>query len=160
MNLIVLLFLVGVIFLGFEVFVPGAVLGIVGALALAGGCVVAFSQFGAEGGGVAVAIALALIGGTLFFEFYVLPRTRLGKKLFLHAAADGRSQALPPEVGAALIGKTAEAATALAPSGYVLIDGRQFPAASQDGFIAKGEKLRVSAADNFTLKVTKLIVSS
>ena len=37
MSSIVLLFVIGLILLGFEVFVPGAILGIFGGLALLGG---------------------------------------------------------------------------------------------------------------------------
>ena len=46
MNAILLLFLIGVLLLAGEVFVPGAILGIIGALCMFGGCVLSFSQFG------------------------------------------------------------------------------------------------------------------
>jgi membrane-bound ClpP family serine protease len=155
MNLIVLLFLMGVVLLGFEVLVPGAILGIFGGLSLLTGCVLAFVKFGATPGFISVGVALVLVGAMLFLEFFVLPKTRLGQRLFLRASITGTAQALGAEA-AGLVGKTADALTALAPTGYVMVEGRRFEAVSLDGLIEKGTKLRVSAFDNFTLKVTKI----
>jgi membrane-bound serine protease (ClpP class) len=53
------------------------------------------------------------------------------------------------------VGKTAEAVTTLAPSGYVVVDGRRYEAFSQSGHAAKGAILRVVGLDNFRLIVTK-----
>ena len=155
MSLIVLLFLIGVVLLAFEVLVPGAVLGILGGLALLAGCIVAFVRFDTTTGLIAVGAALGLTALTLVVEFFVLPKTRLGQRLFLRASISGTAQALRGEA-AVEVGKTADALTALAPTGYVSVEGRRYEAVSLDGLIEKGAKLRVSAFDNFTLKVTKL----
>lgn len=159
MNTIVLLFLIGLIFLAFEVVVPGAVMGIIGGIAMLGGCVVAYSRFGATGGMVSMGAALALVGFTLYLEFVILPRTRMGRKMFLDAAVSGSSQGNRADE-LALIGKTAEALTVLSPSGYVSVDGKRFEAFCRDGHVEKGSLLRVSALDQFTLQVTKLTSSS
>lgn len=155
MNAIILLFLVGLVLLAFEVFVPGAIMGLLGAFALVGGCAVAFSRFGVEGGSIAVAAALALSGLTVYLEFVVLPRTRAGKKMFLHSAVTGTSQP-PPADSATIIGQEGEALTTLAPTGYVIVAGKRYEAFSQDGLVEKGTRLRVNALDQFTLKVSKL----
>lgn len=152
MNTIVLLFIIGLVLLGFEVFIPGAVLGIFGGLALAGGCVMAFMQHGPDGGLVAVAAAAALVGLLLYFEFRVLPRTAMGRRLFLHSAVTGKS----PEVAAPdVVGQPARAVTVLAPSGYVVVNGRRYEAYSQSGYVPAGAALRVVALDNFRLIVTQ-----
>ncbi|MFH1499344.1 MAG: serine protease, partial [Verrucomicrobiota bacterium] len=77
MNTILLLFLTGLLLLGAEVFVPGAILGLLGGALLVGGCVLAFSDFGLTGGVIAVAAALLLTGLLLWFEFKILPRTAM-----------------------------------------------------------------------------------
>lgn len=155
MNAIVLLFLVGLVFLGFEVFVPGAVMGIIGGLAMLAGCAVAFDRYGVAGGSLALAAAVLLIGITLYVEFFLLPKTRVGKRMFLNSSVAGTSQPLPADP-AVVVGKTAEALSVLAPTGYVLVDGKKYEASSQDGLIEKGQTLRVTGLDRFTLKVTKL----
>ncbi|MBC7367252.1 MAG: serine protease [Undibacterium sp.] len=153
MNAVVLLFLVGVMFLAGEVFVPGAVLGILGGLAMAVGCGVAFAQLGAAGGTVATVAAFALLGLTLYAELVWLPKTRLGKGMVVESKVDATSQ--PPNAGMDIVGKAAEAETPLVPTGYVLVEGKRYEAFSPAGHVAKGANLRVAGQDNFRLIVTK-----
>lgn len=130
-------------------------MGVIGGLAMMGGCAIAFARFGVFGGSTALGSALGLVALTFYIEFVLLPRTRAGRKMFLHAAVTGTSQPTPADAGS-VVGKTAEALTVLAPTGYVLVEGKRYEAFSQDGHIEKGTKLRVSSLDHFTLKVTKL----
>ncbi|MDD2764591.1 MAG: NfeD family protein [Opitutaceae bacterium] len=154
MTAILLLFLLGTVLLVFEVFMPGSILGILGGVAMLGGCVVAFVDYGAGGGSLAVLAGLAILGLALYAEFGLLPRTRLGKRFFLHDSIGATSQPPLAEAGA-VVGKLCEAATTLAPTGYVLLDGRRYEAFSQSGHVARGTTLQVVAVDNFRLTVTK-----
>jgi membrane-bound serine protease (ClpP class) len=86
-------------------------------------------------------------------EFGILPKTRLGKRFFLHDSIGAISQ--PPVADPAIVGKLCEAVTTLAPSGYVLLDGRRYGAFSRSGHVAIGTTLKVVAVDNFRLIVTK-----
>ncbi len=154
MNAILILFLLGVMLLAGEVFMPGAVLGIIGALCMAAGCVISFIQFGTGGGTAATVLALALLSLTLYIELVWLPKTRFGKKLIVQSTISATSQpALADKEN--VVGKTAEAVTALVPSGYVLVEGRRYEAFSPSGHIGKGAQLRVTGLDNFRLIVTK-----
>ena len=154
MNAILILFLLGVVLLAGEVFVPGAVLGILGALCMFAGCVISFLQLGTGYGMLATVVALALLGLTLYVELVWLPKTRFGRKLIVESKIDATSQA-PLADKESVVGKTAEALTALVPSGHVLLDGRRYEAFSQSGHVAKGTVLRVTGLDNFRLIVTK-----
>ncbi len=154
MTAILLLFLLGTVLLVFEVFMPGAVLGILGGLAMLGGCILAFMDYGLGGGSLAVLAGLAILGLALYFELGLLPRTRRGRRFFLHDAIGAVSQPPPAEAGA-VVGKACEAATTLAPTGYVLLDGRRYEAYSQSGHVAKGTALKVVAVESFRLTVTK-----
>lgn len=153
MNAVVLLFLVGVMLLAGEVFVPGAVMGILGGLAMAVGCGVAFAQLGAAGGAIATGAALALLGFTLYAELVWLPKSRIGKGLVVQSTVAATSQ--PPIAAVDIAGKTAVAETPLVPSGYVIVEGRRYEAFSPAGHVAKGAELRVAGQDNFRLIVTK-----
>ena len=154
MSGIVLLFALGILLLTFEVVVPGGVLGVLGGLAMLAGCALAFFEFGATGGGIAVVVAVACLSLGLFIEFRVLPKTRYGKKFFLHQSVDALSQPKPADEKV-IVGKTGEAVTMLAPSGYVSIEGRRYEAFSQSGLIAKGTLVRVVGVDNFHLIVAQ-----
>lgn len=154
MTGIILLFGLALVLFFFEVFVPGAVLGILGGILMAIGCGLAFVEFGFDGGAIAVGVALALVGLTLYIEFFVLPKTRMGQKLFLHTEVSAKSQAMPADADS-VVGQSGEALTTLAPSGMVLIGGRSYEAASQSGLLPKGSPVKVTGLDNFRLLVTK-----
>ncbi len=154
MNIILLLFLLGLVFLFFEVFTPGPIFGILGALTLISGVAVAFTNYGAQAGLMAIVGALVAVAATLYAELVWLPKTRFAQRLSIRAISGAAAPPLahPEEV----IGKPAEALTTLAPSGYVLVEGRRYEAFSQSGHVARGERLRVAGLDNFRLIVTKI----
>jgi membrane-bound serine protease (ClpP class) len=154
MNLVLLLFLLGALLLAGEVFVPGAVLGIIGGVSMFAGCILSFVHFGTYGGLLATAIALGLLGLMLYVELVWLPKTRFGKRLVVQSKVDATTQP-PLAESSAVVGKPAEAVTPLVPSGYVLVEGRRYEAFSQSGHVTKGATLRVVGLDNFRLIVTK-----
>lgn len=154
MNAVVILFLVGILCLVIEVIAPGAILGVIGGIAMLGGCVVAFQRFGLGGGFAATGLAVFLLALALYLEFYLLPRTSIGKRMFVSSKVDSTSQA--PVGTDSLVGREAEALTTLAPSGYVSIEGRRYEAFCSSGHAAKGSKLKVTAFDNFRIIVTNL----
>ena len=94
MNAILILFLLGVLLLAGEVFVPGAVLGILGALCMFAGCVISFLQLGTGGGVLATTVALVLLALTLSVELVWLPKTKIGRKLIVQSTVAATSQ--PP----------------------------------------------------------------
>ena len=153
MTLIIFLFVIGAILLALEVVVPGAVLGIIGGVAMLVGVIVAFDQFGFQGGGLAAVAAVALVTITLYLEFVLLPRSRLAKKFSMTATVDGRSQ--PVLADRAIIGKRVVAVTPLAPSGLVELDGRRYEAFARNGHAPAGAQLDVIDLDNFRLVVSK-----
>ena len=154
MSLILILFLVGVGLLAADVFVSSFILAICGAIAMLGGSVVAYDRFGPFAAAIAAMAALVLLGGTIYLELVVLPKTRFGRGLVVQSTSGAASQ--PPLASADIVGQTAEALTTLAPSGYVVVAGRRYEAFCQTGHAAKGTALRVVGLDNFRLIVTKV----
>ena len=154
MTGIILLFAIALVLFFFEVFVPGAVLGILGGILMAVGCGIAFYEYGLGGGAIATVVAITLVGLTFYIEFFVLPRTRFGKRLFLHTAVSATSQPAPAQADA-VVGQTGETLTTLAPGGMVLVGGRKYEAASVSGLLPKGTPVKVTGLDNFRLLVSK-----
>ena len=154
MSLIVGLMVLGVALIMIEIFVPGGVVGAMGGVCLIGAVWLSYREGGAEGAIIALAVALVCVSVCLVFEFKVLPKTAVGKRLFLSQRIAGTSHQSPGE--ASLVGSEGSAATALAPSGYVLVSGRKLEAVSRSGFIEKGDRVRVDAIDSFKVTVSKL----
>ena len=155
MTAILLLFIVGVLLLAADVFVSSFVMAAVGAVAMVAGCVIAHRDFGVLAAGMAGVCAVVLLGVTIYVELVLLPKTRLGKGLVVESTSGSSSQP-PVSPGPEVVGKPATADTTLAPSGYVLVDGRRYEAFCRSGHVARGETLRVIGADNFRLIVSKL----
>ncbi len=155
MTLLILLIVVGLVLLGFEVIIPGGLLGVLGAMALIAGCVVAFVQHGASTGAITTVITLGAVGGLLIFEFVFLPRTPWGRRMFLRNRITGTAgSAERAAVEAALVGREAVAVTTLAPSGYVTIDGKRHEAFCRSGFAESGTMLKVVGKEAFRLIVS------
>jgi membrane-bound ClpP family serine protease len=154
MSGIILLFLLGVALLAADVFVSSYFLAALGGVVMLIGAGMAYRDTGVWGAAVAAAAALLLLGGTIYFELVLLPKTRFGRGLVVHSTSGATSQ--PPVAAADVVGQAAEAVTTLAPSGYVLVAGRRYEAFCQSGHAARGAALRVVGLDNFRLIVSKL----
>lgn len=152
MNLVLLLFVLGLLMLSLEIFLPGGVLGVMGGVAMLVGTAFAFRDHGPAGGAIALVAALVLVGAAFYLELVLLPKTRWGRGLVLSAEVTGKAS-VPAE--SSLIGRTCEAVTVLAPSGFVSIDGRRMEAFCRDGFVEAGTKLVVQGTDNFRIIVSK-----
>jgi membrane-bound serine protease (ClpP class) len=152
MTTLALLFLIGTLLLTAEIFLPGGIAGVAGAVVLLVGSVLAFNQYGLTGGVWASVGALGLLGVMLYVELVLLPKTKLGRSLVVNATVDSTSQ--PPIARAEdVVDQPAVALTTLAPSGFVQVAGRRFEAFCRSGYAAKGADLRVVGVDNFRLIV-------
>lgn len=154
MTTILLLFVLGVVLLALDLFVPGVILSVAGACAILAGTAQAFNDYGISGGLQAFGVGVVLLGVMLYIEYGILPKTRFGKRFFLHAEVKGASQ--PASDGAALTGRECVALTPLVPTGTVEIDGRRYEALSLDGQADRGTRLKVTGSQNFSLTVTKI----
>jgi membrane-bound ClpP family serine protease len=153
MTAILLLFLVGVALLAADVFVSSFLLAILGGCVMLAGCGVAYHNFGFIGAVVGGLSAAALLGGTVYAELFLLPKTRFGRGLVVHATSGPGGP--PPLAAADVVGAAAVALTTLAPSGYVLVGERRYEAFCRSGLAAKGAELTVVGLDNFRVIVAK-----
>ena len=154
MNLIVLLFALGLVFLVLEVITPGPVFGILGGLTLMSGIAVAGTRYGGSAGVLAAFIAIVAVCATLYAELVWLPKTRFAQRFSVKSTSGTTIRQQEVDAGA-VMGKTAEALTTLAPSGYVLVEGRRYEAFCQSGHAERGASLHVTGLDNFRLIVTQ-----
>jgi membrane-bound ClpP family serine protease len=153
MTAIIILFLAGILLLAIDVIVPGMIMGIIGGLSILAGVVTAFNLYGSGGGMIALLCGGLLLGLTLYFEFVVLPKTKLAKVFSMQATVKGTSQPAVADLSTVL-NQQGETVTPLSPSGYINVQGRRYEAFSQSGYLAKGVTVRVTGLDNFRLIVT------
>lgn len=95
---------------------------------------------------VIIAATAALIGGLLLSKRFLTGITPLQRKVVLTAEmAPEQGYVSHPQVASELIGKTAEVAAVLRPSGRVIIDGIYYDAIAEEGqFIPRGKQVIIT----------------
>ena len=155
MTEVIAAMLFGFALIGLEAIVPGGILGVLGFV-----CIVfsAYLSHQAFGGWFApcVTFLVGSLGGIfmVFVELKWLSKSKLGKSLFLAHADDGisNSKISPDDV----LAKEGESLTDHHPEGIVSIDGKNYDAVCEDGFLPKGSKVKVTGMDDFRIRVRRL----
>lgn len=165
-NWEVLLFVLGLIFIVFELFVvPGfGIPGILGILFVLSALVLAMVgnvRFNFEGVPLREAFraVMTVLGGMgMGMMLIIYLSSRIGKRGFLRNVALNTDQEGYISVSMeplTLVGKSGIAATDLRPSGRVEVDGEFYDANSLKGFIDKGDNVVVIRYENFQLYVRR-----
>ncbi len=165
-NWEVLIFVLGLIFIVFELFVfPGfGIPGITGVVLIFSSLVLAllgnirFSFDGVLPIQLFRAVMIVLGGMGLGVTLIIYLTSKIGKPGMLNKAAlhaDEEGFVSVPMEPLQLVGKTAVAATNLRPSGKILLEGAYYDAISLKGFIEKGEEVVVKRYENFQLYVMR-----
>lgn len=156
LNLIIALTVVGFLLEAAEVFVPGLVLGSLGALCLFGAVLVGYMNYGVLTGSLIFAgLAMITLGGFLVWMFS-FPHTAVGRRIMLPTSlAPGDSR---PPSGADLLGREGIALTPLRPAGSARIDGRKVDVVAESDFISPQDVITVILVEGMRVVVRKKIV--
>jgi membrane-bound serine protease (ClpP class) len=150
-TLLILLLTVGMLLIGAEIFLPGAVLGVMGAMALLGAIIVAFSISLSCGFYTAFGIfILTVITVALWVKFF--PRSSIGRKMTLD---QNGVLFKATESHHALMGRKGTVCSALRPAGYAMIEGRRVDVISEGGIIDRGEPVEVIKVEGSRVIVRK-----
>jgi membrane-bound serine protease (ClpP class) len=153
LSLIIVLVLLGLVLIGIEIFIPGLIVGAIGALALLAAVVLTYREFG-SGPGDVMLIALVVLGGAFICWWLSwLPRSYVGRRWTLHAAVEGPTET--PNFSA-LLGASGRALTPLRPGGMALIDGRRVDVVAESGFVEAGEEVTVLRAEGAKVLVRRV----
>jgi membrane-bound ClpP family serine protease len=146
-TLVVVLTIVTAVVFVLEIITPSF-----GVLAIVGLCSYSAAVFFAFRVGMLMGFLILLAGivGTplyLYAVVKILPRSPIGRRLFLKAPPAATNDAVPTASNLAeLVGKTGTAETYLRPSGVVKIEGRRVDARAERDMIDKGESVTVIRA--------------
>ena len=152
LETIITLIVAGMLLIFCEVFVPGGILGAVGAIVLLVGLVSGFIYDGNWGFGLMLG---SLVFGMVGFWFWVkyFPRSRVGKKLFLSRDAhewqgyDGANKEL--------LGKQGVAHTPLRPAGTAIVDGKRVDVVTRGEMIERKSQVKIIEVEGNRVVVTK-----
>ncbi len=141
---VVLLAVTGVGLIISEVFIPGGVIGTLGVLALIGSIAVAAMNFSTAG--IVVTVMLIPVAGLIawILAFRVLPKTRLGKSVFLLSTQKGVSVLSgSAEEYTRFIGKRGVAQSYLRPAGVAEIEGERVDVVTEGEYVEAGTPIVV-----------------
>lgn len=134
----------GVALLFLEMFLPGMIAGILGAILLIAAVFSAYADIGLGAGNITLAAATAVTGLLWWWWATKFQHTRFGRSMTLTATDTGTSQA---EGLASLAGQTGAALTPLRPSGTILVAGKRVDAITGGEFIEQGAGVRILRAE-------------
>ncbi len=151
-ELILGLTLTGAVLIFLELFVPGMVAGICGALALLAAIVLSYANYGAEKGNAMLAIVL--LASVVLFAWWMRAffQSRVGRRWTLE---DTVPQDPLPERFAGLLNHAGKALTSLRPAGTALLDGRRVDVIAESALIEAGEPIRVVRVEGPKVVVRK-----
>jgi membrane-bound serine protease (ClpP class) len=142
----------GLFLFGAEIFVPGGLLGAIGAALLLAAIILGFFAYDKYGTYIAVLI-LALTVGAVIAWMKIFPKTPYGKHM---TVSNDLSDSVATEAGLdELIGKHGESASPLRPAGFALIDDRRIDVVTQGEMIDRGEPIRVVSVEGNRVIVEK-----
>lgn len=150
-----IIFVIGVLLIIAEFFLPGGISGILGAAAiifsiiLAGGNIVQMSI------AVLIALTVAIVGMVIIMKFFGKQMKALNK-IILSDATTTEQGYVSNENRVDLIGKVAITMTALRPSGTIRIDNERIDAVSDGSFVAKDKQVTIIKVEGSRIVVREV----
>lgn len=152
MPLITILALIGILLIFLEFFLPGAVLAVLGTLALLVSLGIFFVQYPAFWGIIYLGVLLVAVFAACKFALWRVQRSSK-KGHFCHSVdQEGYVACLFDQ---SLIGKEGIVSTELKPAGHIIVDGQLCQAISESGFISKGITVQIIGGKGSHLIVTE-----
>jgi membrane-bound ClpP family serine protease len=150
----VLLYVLFVVLLVAEVFVPsGGLISVCAVACLIAGTIIFFKQ-STVAGIAAIILGAAMIPSVLIYAYKTFPHTRFGKSVTLAPPERQQGDAVPdtPELKE-LLGAVGVVLTPLRPVGMCDFAGRRIECVTESGYVDKGNKVEVINVESTQLTV-------
>lgn len=158
----IIAFVIGLILLIAEFFVPGGIVGILGGVLIIGSLLFAGASFVHMAYSILIAMFIAVIGMVIIMKFFG-KKLHMFNKLVLNDATTTEEGYVSNLNRVDLIGKKGETMTPLRPAGTVSIDRERLDVVSEGSFIEAGKTVEVVKVEGsrivvreFKVKVEKL----
>lgn len=149
-----ILFILGLLLMLVEVFVPGGIVGGVGLVLLVVGIVLTAES--AMDVVIMVALLLLLVAAVAFVVLRSAKRGKLSRILILRSSASRESGFSATDDYSSMVGKEGVALTTLRPAGMADFDGQRMDVVSEGAYIDKGEKVRIIRSEGRKIIVQPL----
>ncbi|WP_236016901.1 NfeD family protein [Heyndrickxia sporothermodurans] len=137
-----ILFIIGIVLIIAEFFLPGAIAGILGTAAIVGSLLIAGGNIFYMGISIIIAILVAIIGMIIMVKV-LGKRMKLFKKIILSDSTSTDKGYVSNVNRLELVGKTGITMTPLRPAGTMTINDERLDVVSEGGYIDKGIKVKI-----------------
>jgi membrane-bound serine protease (ClpP class) len=152
----VILFIVGLILVFAEFFVPGGIIGFIGFGAILLSFFIAADDVGYMAFSLVVAFLVAILATIIFVKVFG-KRMNIFRKLILRDSTNTESGYVSNRNRLELIGKTGIALTSMRPSGTALIDGERIDAVTEGTYIKKDQKIKIVKVEGSRVVVREIL---
>lgn len=157
MAYVIIFFVLGMVAIFIEFFIPGGVLGALGAALMMVGLYFAYKEWGIPGLGVAFIIAIILGTGSFLASMHLVPRSKLGKILIQNRSiSDEEGYEAVDTTLEELVGAEGVALTPLRPVGTAMINERRVDVVSSGFMIERGSRIKVIEVEGNRVEVAKV----
>ena len=151
----IIAFVIGLILLIAEFFVPGGIVGIIGGILIVFSLLFAGASFVHMGYSILIAMFIAVIGMVIFMKFFG-KKLHVFNKLVLSDATTTEEGYVSNTNRIELIGKIGEAITPLRPAGTVVVDNERLDVVSEGSYVDAGKKVEVVKVEGSRIVVREL----
>lgn len=152
----IILFVLGIVLIILEFFVPGGILGLLGAAAIIGSLFIAGYDLAHMSLSVAIAFIVAIVAGIILFKWIGTERGIL-KKLILRDRTTSDLGYVSNVERKDLIGKKGITLTPLRPSGTILMADERLDVVSDGAFIEKDKQVQVIHVEGMKIVVREIL---
>ncbi|MEG0472210.1 MAG: nodulation protein NfeD [Solibacillus sp.] len=138
----IIVFVVGLILLLAEFFVPGGVVGIIGGVLIIGSLLFSGASFVHMAYSIIIAMIVAVVGMVILMKFFG-KKLHVFNRLILKDATKTEDGYVSNMNRIELIGKTGEALTPLRPAGSIMLDQERIDVVTEGGYIDAGKNVEI-----------------
>lgn len=152
----IIIFIIGLVLLLLEFFVPGGIVGIIGGVLIIISLLFAGASVTHMAYSIIIAMFIAVIGMVILMKFFG-KKLHVFNKLVLRDATTTEEGYVSNMNRVELIGCVGEAVTPLRPAGVIIIDNERIDAVSEGSYIDKGKQVEVIKVEGSRIVVRESI---
>lgn len=152
----IIIFVIGLIMLLLEFFVPGGIVGIIGGALIIISLLFAGASVTHMAYSIIIAMFIAVIGMVILMKFFG-KKLHVFNKLVLRDATTTEEGYVSNTNRVELIGRVGDAITPLRPAGVIIIDNERIDAVSEGSYIDKGKQVEVIKVEGSRIVVRESI---
>lgn len=137
---IILFAILGLALIYTEFFLPGGILAVIGSISLLTSIILCFMNTSTLWGSLYILFLILAVISTCKFALWKMRKSKTKDRFYLEKDQEGF---LAASFDREMIGKKGTVFTELKPAGHILIEGTQYQALSEGGFLSKGEAVEV-----------------